>query len=71
MRKWGLFWRSYDMLRALLSFLILLFLQKRLSSEKCAQLTIIAATHNLKEVWISYQVSILNDSLIYPVFILD
>ncbi|KAL0551756.1 hypothetical protein IC582_010845 [Cucumis melo] len=28
---------------------------ERLSSEKCAQLTIIAATHNLKEVWISYQ----------------
>ncbi|CAK9326016.1 unnamed protein product, partial [Citrullus colocynthis] len=29
--------------------------EKRLSSERCAQLTIIAATHNLKEVWISYQ----------------
>ena len=30
--------------------------QKRVSSERCAELTIIAATHGLKEVWISYQV---------------
>ncbi|XP_023546508.1 dehydrogenase/reductase SDR family member 7 isoform X2 [Cucurbita pepo subsp. pepo] len=29
--------------------------EKRLSSERCAQLTIIAASHNLKEVWISSQ----------------
>ncbi|XP_022144542.1 dehydrogenase/reductase SDR family member 7 [Momordica charantia] len=29
--------------------------EKRLSSERCAELTIIAASHNLKEVWISYQ----------------
>ncbi|GAV58060.1 adh_short domain-containing protein [Cephalotus follicularis] len=28
---------------------------KRVSSERCAELTIIAATHGLKEVWISYQ----------------
>ncbi|KAL9233520.1 hypothetical protein vseg_008506 [Gypsophila vaccaria] len=29
--------------------------EKRVSSERCAQLTIIAASHGLKEVWISYQ----------------
>ncbi|KAL5058655.1 hypothetical protein RYX36_030259 [Vicia faba] len=29
--------------------------EKRVSAEKCAELTIIAATHNLKEAWISYQ----------------
>ncbi|KAK9735828.1 hypothetical protein RND81_04G231200 [Saponaria officinalis] len=29
--------------------------EKRVSSERCAQLTIIAASHSLKEVWISYQ----------------
>lgn len=33
------------------------WLQKRVSAERCAQLTIIAASHGLKEVWISYQVS--------------
>lgn len=44
----------------LCSFLvILLFWQKRVSSERCAELTIIAATHGLKEVWISYQVLLL------------
>ncbi|KAI8032303.1 Dehydrogenase/reductase SDR family member 7 [Camellia lanceoleosa] len=31
------------------------FSEKRVSSERCAELTIIAATHGLKEVWISYQ----------------
>ncbi|KAG2693846.1 hypothetical protein I3760_08G114600 [Carya illinoinensis] len=30
--------------------------EKRVSSERCAELTIIAATHGLKEVWISYQI---------------
>uniref|UniRef100_A0A2N9II99 Uncharacterized protein n=1 Tax=Fagus sylvatica TaxID=28930 RepID=A0A2N9II99_FAGSY len=30
--------------------------EKRVSSERCAELTIIAATHGLKEVWISDQV---------------
>nr|VDC76567.1 unnamed protein product [Brassica rapa] len=30
-------------------------MQKRVSSERCAELTIIAASHNLKEAWISYQ----------------
>ncbi|XP_058756121.1 uncharacterized protein LOC131629352 [Vicia villosa] len=29
--------------------------EKRVSAEKCAELTIIAATHGLKEAWISYQ----------------
>ncbi|KAK6144959.1 hypothetical protein DH2020_021779 [Rehmannia glutinosa] len=29
--------------------------QKRVSSERCAELTIIAASHGLKEAWISYQ----------------
>ncbi|KAJ7978285.1 Dehydrogenase/reductase SDR family protein [Quillaja saponaria] len=29
--------------------------EKRVSSERCAELTIMAATHGLKEVWISYQ----------------
>ncbi|EOY09703.1 NAD(P)-binding Rossmann-fold superfamily protein [Theobroma cacao] len=29
--------------------------EKRLSAERCAELTIIAASHSLKEVWISYQ----------------
>ncbi|CAO2837495.1 unnamed protein product [Amaranthus hypochondriacus] len=29
--------------------------EKRVSAERCAQLTIIAASHGLKEVWISYQ----------------
>ncbi|KAF3452490.1 hypothetical protein FNV43_RR02923 [Rhamnella rubrinervis] len=29
--------------------------EKRVSSERCAELTIIAATHALKEAWISYQ----------------
>ncbi|KAK1553555.1 hypothetical protein Q3G72_000356 [Acer saccharum] len=29
--------------------------EKRVSSERCAELTIIAASHGLKEVWISYQ----------------
>ncbi|QCE12459.1 dehydrogenase/reductase SDR family member 7 [Vigna unguiculata] len=29
--------------------------EKRVSSEKCVELTIIAATHGLKEAWISYQ----------------
>ncbi|KAI4302068.1 hypothetical protein L6164_035285 [Bauhinia variegata] len=29
--------------------------EKRVPSERCAELTIIAATHGLKEVWISYQ----------------
>ncbi|ONI05224.1 hypothetical protein PRUPE_6G363500 [Prunus persica] len=29
--------------------------EKRVSSERCAELTIVAATHCLKEVWISYQ----------------
>uniref|UniRef100_A0A803L445 Ketoreductase domain-containing protein n=1 Tax=Chenopodium quinoa TaxID=63459 RepID=A0A803L445_CHEQI len=29
--------------------------EKRLSAERCAKLTIIAASHGLKEVWISYQ----------------
>jgi dehydrogenase/reductase SDR family member 7 len=31
-------------------------LQKRVSVERCAELTIVAATHGLKEAWISYQV---------------
>ncbi|CAI0438962.1 unnamed protein product [Linum tenue] len=30
--------------------------EKKLSSERCAELTIIAVSHNLKEVWISNQV---------------
>ncbi|KNA10499.1 hypothetical protein SOVF_143960 [Spinacia oleracea] len=30
-------------------------IEKRVSAERCAQLTIIAASHGLKEVWISYQ----------------
>ncbi|KAJ4721616.1 Dehydrogenase/reductase SDR family member 7 like [Melia azedarach] len=30
-------------------------LQKHVSSERCAELTIIASTHGLKEVWISNQ----------------
>ncbi|KAL8122431.1 hypothetical protein AgCh_018960 [Apium graveolens] len=29
--------------------------EKRVSSQRCAELTIIAASHHLKEVWISYQ----------------
>ncbi|RAL41929.1 hypothetical protein DM860_009111 [Cuscuta australis] len=29
--------------------------EKRISSERCAELTIIAASHGLKEAWISYQ----------------
>ncbi|XP_074563660.1 uncharacterized protein LOC141820270 [Curcuma longa] len=29
--------------------------EKRVSSERCAELTIIAATHGLREAWISYQ----------------
>ncbi|EHA8589925.1 dehydrogenase/reductase SDR family member 7 [Cocos nucifera] len=29
--------------------------EKRVSSERCAELTIVAATHELKEAWISYQ----------------
>ncbi|CAN7003253.1 unnamed protein product [Brassica rapa subsp. trilocularis] len=29
--------------------------EKRVSSERCAELTIMAASHNLKEAWISYQ----------------
>lgn len=29
--------------------------EKRVSSERCAELTIVAASHSLKEVWISYQ----------------
>ncbi|KAL5566695.1 hypothetical protein UlMin_029859 [Ulmus minor] len=29
--------------------------ERRLTSERCAELTIIAATHGLKEAWISYQ----------------
>ncbi|XP_020219047.1 dehydrogenase/reductase SDR family member 7 [Cajanus cajan] len=29
--------------------------EKRVSAERCAELTIIAATHGLKEAWISYQ----------------
>ncbi|XP_074292371.1 uncharacterized protein LOC141619243 [Silene latifolia] len=29
--------------------------ERRLPSERCVELTIIAASHNLKEVWISYQ----------------
>ncbi|KAH7867159.1 hypothetical protein Vadar_029642 [Vaccinium darrowii] len=29
--------------------------EKRVSSERCAELTIIAATHGLKEAWISFQ----------------
>jgi hypothetical protein len=31
-------------------------LQKRVPVERCAELTIVAATHGLKEAWISYQV---------------
>lgn len=31
------------------------FSERRVSVERCAQLTIIAASHGLKEVWISYQ----------------
>ncbi|CAN1262104.1 Dehydrogenase/reductase SDR family member 7 [Linum perenne] len=31
------------------------FVQRRLSSDRCAELTIIAASHGLKEVWISNQ----------------
>lgn len=34
------------------------YLQKRVSSERCAELTIIAASHGLKEAWISYQVGV-------------
>ncbi|KAG8089654.1 hypothetical protein GUJ93_ZPchr0011g27020 [Zizania palustris] len=30
--------------------------EKRVSVERCAELTIVAATHGLKEAWISYQV---------------
>lgn len=30
--------------------------EKRVSAERCAELTIVAATHNLNEVWISNQV---------------
>lgn len=29
--------------------------ERRVSSERCAELTIVAATHGLKEAWISYQ----------------
>ncbi|KAJ0013477.1 hypothetical protein Pint_21225 [Pistacia integerrima] len=29
--------------------------QKRVSTERCVELTLIAATHSLKEAWISYQ----------------
>ncbi|PPS02874.1 hypothetical protein GOBAR_AA17791 [Gossypium barbadense] len=29
--------------------------EKRVSAERCVELTIIAASHGLKEVWISYQ----------------
>ncbi|XP_010549768.1 PREDICTED: dehydrogenase/reductase SDR family member 7 [Tarenaya hassleriana] len=29
--------------------------ERRVSAERCAELTIIAASHNLKEAWISYQ----------------
>ncbi|PKU67586.1 dehydrogenase/reductase SDR family member 7 [Dendrobium catenatum] len=29
--------------------------ERRVSSERCAELTIVAATHDLKEAWISYQ----------------
>ncbi|KAA3487778.1 dehydrogenase/reductase SDR family member 7 isoform X1 [Gossypium australe] len=31
--------------------------EKRVSAERCVELTIIAASHGLKEVWISYQIS--------------
>ncbi|XP_006602847.1 uncharacterized oxidoreductase SERP2049 isoform X2 [Glycine max] len=33
--------------------------EKRVPSERCAELTIIAATHGLKEAWISYQANCL------------
>ncbi|XP_048613589.1 dehydrogenase/reductase SDR family member 7-like [Brassica napus] len=33
--------------------------EKRVSSERCAELTIIAASHNLKEAWISHQPELL------------
>ncbi|KAJ8420820.1 hypothetical protein Cgig2_022636 [Carnegiea gigantea] len=36
-------------------FLVPKWLQKRVSSERCAELTIIAASNGLKEAWISYQ----------------
>ncbi|XP_071711347.1 uncharacterized protein [Rutidosis leptorrhynchoides] len=29
--------------------------EKRVSSERCAELTLVAASHGLKEAWISYQ----------------
>ncbi|KAL5167197.1 Dehydrogenase/reductase SDR family member 7 [Glycine soja] len=38
--------------------------EKRVPSERCAELTIIAATHGLKEAWISYQVK----ALILPIY---
>ncbi|XAR65793.1 Carbonyl reductase (NADPH) [Bertholletia excelsa] len=31
------------------------FSEKRVSSERCAELTIVAASHGIKEAWISYQ----------------
>lgn len=40
-----------------------IFQQKRVSAERCAELTIVAATHGLKEAWISYQV------VLFPFFI--
>ncbi|KVI07499.1 hypothetical protein Ccrd_014137 [Cynara cardunculus var. scolymus] len=30
--------------------------EKRVSSERCAELTLVAASHGLKEAWISFQV---------------
>lgn len=39
-----------------LIFVITFLIQKRVSSERCAELTIVAASHGLKEVWISNQV---------------
>ena len=45
---------SFQMIR--LIFCYFLLIQKRVLSERCAELTIVAASHGLKEVWISNQV---------------
>lgn len=56
LRWWAMYFlnSSFQMIR--LIFCYFLLIQKRVLSERCAELTIVAASHGLKEVWISNQV---------------
>lgn len=56
LRWWAMYFLNSSVQMTRLIFVITFLIQKRVSSERCAELTIVAASHGLKEVWISNQV---------------